>query len=204
MTLGAPADLVEEATRAMQDEAAHTRACFGLASAFAEAPVGPGRLATSDSLEQRSLRDVIVTTVLEGCVGETVAALEAAEAAAHASEPAVRQVLSRIAEDELRHAGLAYRFVAWTLRQHGDSLRPHVEAAYESAAACVTEEPAPESPVRTTLESHGLLSTAQRRELRRVVLRDLVGPTLLQLLAAGDSRRCGRDLLVDHPIQMTM
>lgn len=181
LSVGAPPELVEAATSAMQDETAHARACFALASAFAGRDVGPGKLAIDGSLDERSLEAIVITTVLEGCIGETVAALEAAEALAHATDPAVRATLARIAEDELRHAALAYRFVRWASARQGAALERLVRETFQ--AACDAPLPALDA-TGVSAPSHGLLSLELRRELRARVLRELVMPTLPSLLAA--------------------
>ena len=182
MSLGAPARLVEDATTAMLDESAHARACFSLASTFAGQPRGPSRLDVTGSLDQRDLRDIVVTAVLEGCIGETVAALEAAEALEHASDPAVRWALTRIAEDELRHAALAYRFVHWAVAAHGPALAREVQATFD--AVLQAQQALPDGPETASVPSHGLLSAAHRWELRARVLHELVAPSLPALLAA--------------------
>jgi len=65
--------------------------------------------------------------LLEGCIGEGAAALEAADEALGEVDPEIRSVLERIAEDEQRHAELGWRCVQWALardrRGVGDVLR---------------------------------------------------------------------------------
>ncbi|HEY0465412.1 MAG TPA: ferritin-like domain-containing protein, partial [Polyangiaceae bacterium] len=95
MSLGAPASLIERATAAMVDETQHAKACFTVASHYAAAALGPGRLAVERSLDESSLIEIVLNTIREGCVGETVAAIEAREAAEHASDPALRELLVR-------------------------------------------------------------------------------------------------------------
>ena len=118
LQLGAPPELVERTTAAMADETRHARLAFGIASAYAGEALGPGPLDIERSLDETSLVDVVRLVVREGCVGETVAALEAREAAEHAleSDPG-RDCLRGVADDETRHAELAWRFVAWALEQ---------------------------------------------------------------------------------------
>jgi hypothetical protein len=182
LSLGAPAELVDEATRAMSDEASHTKACFALASAYASSAIGPSALAVAGSLDQRDLREIVMTTVLEGCVGETVAAMEAAEALAHAGDHAVRSALTRIAADELRHAALAYRFVAWARSRYGSVVDGYVTDAF---AVAFTSTPAAEATTEAdAVPAHGLLSAQHRAELRALVLAELVAPSIPSLLAA--------------------
>jgi hypothetical protein len=122
MSLGAPADLVERSQAATSDETLHAKLAFTIASTYAGHPVGPGPLELRGALAESSLREIFVNVIREGCVGETVAAVEAAEAVEHAVDPVVRRALARIAEDELRHAELAWRFVRWAIETRGDEL----------------------------------------------------------------------------------
>jgi hypothetical protein len=108
LSLGVPSELVEGCNRALADETAHARACFALASAYGGAKIGPGRLDIERCLEETSLFCVAELVLREGCLGETVASLEALAASEVASEPAVKRALTRIAQDELRHAQLAF------------------------------------------------------------------------------------------------
>ena len=69
-----------------------------------------------------SFEEILINVIREGCIGETVAAVEAAEALEHAVDPMVRDALARIAKDELRHADLAWQFVRWALDRGGRNL----------------------------------------------------------------------------------
>jgi hypothetical protein len=133
LALGAPAHLVEACNRALLDETLHARLCFGLASTYAGRPLGPGPLDVSHSLDVTSLADIVDLVLLEGCLGETGAALEALEAAESAADEVVRGVYARIAEDEQRHAELAFRFVRWALASGGGEVRARIGAFLDSA-----------------------------------------------------------------------
>ena len=115
LAVGAPPTLVLAAQQALADEVEHARLCFGLASLYAGAGVGPGPLAIAGvgaSVDLAALTDAVIR---EACVGETLAAFEAREAAAQAEDPAVRATLEKIAADETRHAELGWRFVQWAV-----------------------------------------------------------------------------------------
>jgi hypothetical protein len=129
LALGAPAELVESCTAALADETAHTRLCFELASAYAGRAVGPGPLDIAGSVEASSLGDIVDLVLVEGCFGETSAALEAFEAAAGAVDPVICATYQRIAEDEQRHAELAFRFVRWALRHGTAEVAARIDAA---------------------------------------------------------------------------
>jgi hypothetical protein len=184
LSLGAPAELVAESAAALQDEIVHARDCFGLARRYSEADLGPGPLALSGTLEAEDLCAVVLGTIAEGCVGETVAALEAAEALAHCSDEPARAVLERIAADETRHAQLAWRFVAWALAQGPASLRDEVGAAFARELSCLGSSPTPIGPIalERRLLCYGLLGQSLRCSLRRRVLAEIIAPCAAALL----------------------
>src|SRR5262249_54305642 len=100
LSLGAPADLVERTSRAMADEARHAKIAFALASAYRGRDIGPGLLPLNGAFDGASdAASILRLAIREGCVGETVAALEAGEAGAAAQDPVIRSVLAKIASD---------------------------------------------------------------------------------------------------------
>lgn len=193
LALGAPPDLVADTYAAMADETVHARDAFALASAYAGRPVGPGRLAVDNALGARGAFDVVETAILEGCIGETVAAIEATEALSHTTDSAVRTALERVVRDETRHAELAWRFVRWALESAAadrrraalDMLERVVAAEMTNAASEVETAETP----RRILIAHGALDAATRRELRRRVIREVVAPCARAL---ADSHRASR------------
>ncbi len=178
LALGAPASLVSESQQAMGDEIEHARICFGLASHYGAAPVGPGVLPSQGALDgQDSLEAVVRLTFREGCIGETCAALEAEEAASHCQDAAVSKVLRRIAQDELRHAALAWRFIQWALDTSGGSLDHIIDE--EVARARAQSVPVAETP---NLLAFGVPSPALRAELRDRAVEEVVGPCARALI----------------------
>lgn len=115
LAFGAPADLVGESQLAGLDEIEHARMCFALASRYAGADLGPAPLSMQAVAPAATLRESVLSAVIEGCIGETLAAARAQAALEFARDQATRTVLAKIADDETRHAELAYRYVAWAL-----------------------------------------------------------------------------------------
>jgi hypothetical protein len=184
MSLGAPPELIERATQAMADETAHAKLCFALASRYRGKSVGPGPLAVEGSLDSMSLQEIVILTIREGCIGETVAAIEAAEAAEHATDPVVRAALHRISADETRHAELAWRFVRWAIERFGPETLEVARAEFlRCAPVAASDEPLIASD--RDLLAHGVLPEAARRALRAEVLTRVVGPCARALCAAG-------------------
>ena len=181
LAAGAPAALVADAHRAALDEVRHARLCFGLASVYAGESLAPGPFDFGRGVAVHAdLPRLAARTFAEGCVGETLAAVVAAEQHAAAEDPAVRQVLAIIAEDEARHAELAWRAVAWALEVGGAPVRDALRIAMAQITATVAETPAD-----ATLRAHGRLDTATARAATQRTLREVVLPCARALLREG-------------------
>jgi hypothetical protein len=191
LALAAPATLVNEAQRAMGDEIRHAQACFALASRYAGSACGPGPLASDGALAGRDRLRILDDVVREGCIGETLAAIEAGEALAHARDPVVREVLATIARDEQRHAELAWRHVAWELAEAGADERAAIIAIVERAIADA-ELALPASTGREPdLRAHGVLTGGARREAVRRGLALVVRPCARAMFEATLGQRVG-------------
>jgi len=185
LSLGAPAELVEGSNRAQADETHHATTCFAVASAFAGHAVGPGPLCIDGALDPASRVDIVINVVREGCVGETVAALHAAEAAEHAVDPAMRRILASIAQDELAHAELAWRFVRWALSfGYGDvrdALVSEVQALRNTSQQSDPTDCGPTADERALLEG-GVLPRFLRQRLRTQAIAEIILPCAERLL----------------------
>ena len=184
MSLGAPAELIECATRAMADETKHAKACFAIASHYAGELLGPGRLAIERSLDESSLTEIVLNTIREGCVGETVAAIEAREAAEHAEDPALRALLLAISEDETRHAELAYRFVQWALTLGGSELDLTVQREFSALAVEARHTLHKPNGADNDLLRHGIVSEPMREAIRAQALTKVILPCARALSGA--------------------
>ncbi len=117
LALGAPPELIARAHRAALEEIEHARAAFAIASAYAGEPLTPLAFADAPRTGTTTLRELAIETFVDGCLGETAAALEAEHDADAERDPEIASVLRRIADDETRHAELAWAIVAWCVRR---------------------------------------------------------------------------------------
>jgi hypothetical protein len=180
--LGAPSRLVARATAAMEDEIRHARFGFGLVQAIAGEPTGPATLAIGGSLDgDCTLEGVLRLTVREGMIGETLAALEVRASADLASLPFMRANLASIADDESRHAELAYAFAAWAVEQD-----PALAAIVEEEVRAWQPE---RCPVLEGLARWGILDRAARDVVRREGFEAVVLPLVQQLTARARDER---------------
>jgi hypothetical protein len=175
LALGAPPDLLARTHGAALDEIAHAEAAWSLASAYAGERLRPGPLPLPPP-RRPSPTTLAEEAIVDGVVGETLAAAEARLAAAQAVDPRVAAVLLRVAEDEERHASLALSTLRWLVREWPDDVRPIVERwiATEHGLTLEPDQGAPE---------HGWAASADREALFADVLRDVVRPCLRATLA---------------------
>jgi hypothetical protein len=179
LAVGAPADLVAAAHRAAVDEVEHARLCFALAGAYRGEPVAPSPFPFAGRVEvSADLASIAARAVREGCVGETLAALQAAEQLAAAEDPRVREALRVIADDEARHAELAFRFVAWALSHGGAEVRAAVAGAFAAPVGLPEPGDLPEG-----MAAHGRLSPTHVRALLGRGLDEVVRPCAARMLA---------------------
>jgi hypothetical protein len=179
MSLGAPPALLIDTQAAMADETQHALAAFALASAYQGAPVGPGPLPIGGALDGDDLRTILYNTIHEGCIGETTAAVEAAEAAGRVEDPVVRAVLLKIAEDEGRHAVLAWRTIQWALAASPD-LRGFVMETFQ--AALVMPPQVEVSAADEARAGLGIIGGSLSLTLRRQALARVIQPCAAQVL----------------------
>ncbi|MFT5457275.1 MAG: hypothetical protein ACI9K2_003768 [Myxococcota bacterium] len=178
LVLGAPAELIAAAHSAALDEVRHARHSLALAVAYGAA-VSPGPLPEAGHPSTvSSLTDLATSTFREGCVNETLAAAIAAHQRDCATDPAVLAVLTGIADDEARHAALAWRTVRWAIQAGGEPVREAVRMAW---AATATPE-APAGPTDPLAITHGWVSPADEARVARRTLDRVVAPAVEALL----------------------
>jgi hypothetical protein len=168
-SLGAPPQLLADAFAALRDEVDHATRCLALAQRQgARAPLQLGPLAISPASLARcgDAREIALALLEQGCVNETLAACEAAVEAASETGEAAR-VLADIAADERRHAALAWRTLAWLVREH-----PQVRASLRSRLARLAAQ---------------VPASGERAAIHAATLRELIVPLAQHLLRWDDA-----------------
>jgi hypothetical protein len=167
---GAPEALVRAARRAAEDEARHTDLCARMAGRpFWLLPLDDD---WAEARWRRGSREALATLAREawvdGCIGEGIAAAQAAAAATSAGA-AEAEVQRAIAADERRHAELAWDVLDWIWRTGGSGPRDVIA----EATAAEPEIAAVDRPERDT----GAARAAAEREVgeARERIRALVG-----------------------------
>jgi hypothetical protein len=184
LAVGAGPELVLAAQQALADEVEHAKLMFALASLYSGTGVGPGPLAIGGAAPAVELGALVDAVIREACLGETLAAFEAREAAAQAEDPGVRAALRRVAEDEQRHAELGWRFVQWALATDA-SLQGRARATFAAAQAeartGVTRDAADAGTPE--LRAHGVIDAPLRAEVWQRGLAEVIEPCAAALFA---------------------
>jgi len=176
---GAPPDLVADTHRAALDEIAHAKHAYAWAAAFGGAATGPAALSklTEGTNDLDTLVALAVSTLRDACIPETIGAVLARECANATSPRSIRTTLTCIADDEARHAELAFRTLAWAVRSGGpETVRAVREALERSNLAfdAISEDAIP---------SYGVLGARTERDLAKTVFDEVVRPCVLALLS---------------------
>ncbi len=131
---GAPQNLVERCHHAAADEREHARQLTALAERL-----GASTPPALHEPRTPGLFEVALDNAVEGCVHETWAALRAEVVSRRAQDPEVRSIYKKIAEDEARHAQLAWDLHRWLCDQLDSAERDQVEAARRRSLEALPE-----------------------------------------------------------------
>lgn len=183
MTLAAPASLVARAHRAALDELRHADMCLRVARQVTGDALDLGRMRTPGVRPRVTVDQLAVEALLEGCIGEGIAAAVALFAA-ETAPPEVAEVLRRIARDELRHAALAWSVIGWALEERPE-LGPVLFTAARRWALAQRERAVDPMP---PLPDHGILGTEEEHRIATAVVEGTVLPTLAGLVSLPDLR----------------
>jgi hypothetical protein len=183
MRFGAPPDLLAATHRAALDEIEHARICFALASRYHAADLGPAPMPTLHPSAATTLADFAEALFREGCIGETLAAVDAAARLALARDPVVREALQTIVTDESEHAALAWRTLGWLLTQDTDGqIQTRLAAILDEETQRWTA-PSPSTPPPAAAVAHGLLDAETRARTLARALDNVVRPSWEVLVA---------------------
>jgi len=185
LAVGAPPKLLLASQDAARDEVQHALKCFTIASRLAGKRLGPGPLDVAGVAPACGLESVVTATVKEGCIAETLSAVLARERSEGDRDEELRTALSKIAEDEGRHAELAWRFVAWAVERGGAPIRAAALRAFDEA---MEHPPSGFNPVlrdvpREQVRAYGLLDEAAAHAVTRRALVDVITPRVASLRA---------------------
>ncbi len=189
LALGAPPALLHAAQAGIHDELHHAELCFALARRFGGTPLGPGPLAIPELALARTGDPVATALALldEGCINESVAACEAADALEACVDAEVRATLEIIAADERRHATAAWAALRWLLDRYGEVVREPLRRRVAELAVAPSRPLAARDPLESALAAYGRSNAERRANVQRRVLGELVLPLARAMLSADPS-----------------
>ena len=193
--VGAAPHLIAVSLRAGQDELRHAQRCFGLASAYAGRPLGPGPLDVRAALDDCELETIALSLASEGCIAETISMLLLAAARDRARDPAVRACLSETVAEELEHVLLAWEALAALLRAH-PQLRDPLARVFAQADQHVGFGPITKLPGDpASMRAHGYLQVDERRTIALDALARVVRPAARALLTTQTTQQAAHHVL---------
>lgn len=174
LALGAPSDLVTAAHVAAMDEIRHAQLCWSILAALEGTPHGPSPM-TLPPMTTVDPDAVLVATVIDGCLGETLGSLLFHESARSCASPSLAAVYRSIAEEEATHATLAFRIARFLVERDPRA----AERARELA------DHAHEVELPAAAEEHclrlGVLDERTQRTVQAMGMRDVVMPVLREI-----------------------
>jgi hypothetical protein len=183
LSIAAPARLADGALTVARDQVAHARLGFGLASAYADRPIGPCDVTPLQSLTSTS--DILDEAISAFCLNATLAAICATEARADTEDPAVWDILKTLADAAWAHTRLGWDVVAWAIHTGPPgtepALRARIEALIEARAAMPLRHTL--LPTDAVLIEHGCPTPAARERLEHAILIQVIRPCVDQFLA---------------------
>ncbi len=174
IAVAAPPELLEGAHRAALDEVRHARLCFTLASMYGARWEAPGPIAP-DAIRHAvcDRASLAREALLEGCLGEGVAAAIARASRDTAEDPAVMGALATIADDEARHCELAWSILGWCLETGGAAVAQAVDDALRALAAADFSLELPAGVDAAAWASHGRVDPARAEALHEATARSV-------------------------------
>jgi len=171
--LGAPPDLIAATIRAQADEVEHARFAFALASSLGERDLGAGPLDIGGALAQSNdARAVMLRNLLDGCINETICAMQVRVAAEGCTDPSLREQMRIVAADEGRHSELSWRILRWML-----VTRPELREDARRAFASFVLPTVPDAdPMAAELRRFGQLDGRQQALIAHQVWQQVIVP----------------------------
>ena len=189
MAIGAPSGFLAASQEASLDEIRHAQICYSLASLLLGSDFAPGPLDIEGSLDRIDLKEIIQSTIQEGCIEETISAVEAHLGAHTAQDPDLKAALTEIAIDETRHAQLSWDTVQWAVQRFPEiqpfvkeTFRVELEMRYlalqkQFSATLITLNE--EHTIAKLIRSYGLVVLKDRNMIRQVTIKEIITPVYI-------------------------
>ena len=184
MTMSSPASLLVGAQEAALDEIKHAKMCYGIAEKFLGENIQPSSLDVDGSARAQSREEVIQSVINEGCIGETIAAIQAQFGYHLAKQPLVKDTLKTIAADESNHSQLAWSTIHWAIERFPDLKDIAEETFREQLDRQITSlnsfriNHCYDCEQDSALRDHGLLLDEDEASTQKLGIQNVIGPNV--------------------------
>ena len=146
----------------------------------------PGQLDVENGIEKRDLRKIAKSTIEEGCVAETIAAVEAHFRANHTKVPMIKAALIQIALEETNHAQLAWTTVGWMMERFpevADVIEEAFSIEFEKRASgkpdddiAINDTSGMECGEEVLFRDHGVIDPISRDKIGVQTIQNIIEP----------------------------
>ena len=193
---GAPATLVELATRACTDEVRHAALCADiLRRRHAEVPPPETRLLFFGPRDLGPEQRLTYEVVAQSCISETESMATLVTLLDAASDDHLKNVLQELARDEVQHARLGWAYLAWAKdRLDLSFLAPFLPKMATAATGEDLFQPGPPEADDPALLLSGVVPKRDRRRIYLETLHSVVIPGFEEFrIDTGPLRRWAED-----------
>jgi len=183
MSIGAPSTLITASQKAGIDEVRHAKISYGFASTSLDSNFGPGPIDVEGSLKKMNLNEITKSIIEEGCIEETISAVEAHVGASTAEDSSIKASLLQIASDETNHAQLAWDTIQWITDRFRETQDLVQETFYSELESRLLETEtfleAPfclDSVADHKFRDYGLIVDGTKNKIRVAAMRDIIKP----------------------------
>ena len=137
-------------------------------------------------MSQMSIKDIIKSLVQEGCIEETLSAMEARFQARWTDIPAIKDSLETIAMEETSHAQLAWNTISWIIGEYPgekqfimETFREAFEAYWVDSSKHTDTTDSNIFPVQcggNSMRRFGLVTNKDRNLIRKAGVELVIGP----------------------------
>ena len=191
MSLGSTSGLLVTSQESGVDKIKHAKLFYGFASAFLDTDLAPGPLDVEGCLDETDLRFITRSLIMDGCIEETIGAIEVRLRANYAEDPAIKAALTQVASEEMNHAQFAWDTLEWILDKFPDirgfvteTFRVELERSMQSFECEANKKelpstctkPCTSSEERKMFRRYGLPGKDDRAEVRKSAMLEVIEP----------------------------
>ena len=191
MHLGSTAGLLMTSQEAGMEKINHTKLSYGIATTFIGHDLAPGPLNVDGCLDEVDLKIITRSVVLDGCIEDTILAIETAQRANSSEDLAIKSALNQMAWDNAKHAQYAWDTLEWIIEKFPEirgfvleTLKIELERNLQNVEChslkkeipSTCTKPGTDSEEITMFRKYGLMTEDERINIRQTVMKKAIEP----------------------------